>query len=80
MGILFILTKIFGIIGLILITWGIFIKDVRARDKIYIIGGSGLLLYSAYLKDPVFIPLQIIFVLSSIYHILTIKKKHFIFF
>lgn len=77
---LLILTKAFGVIGLILITLGIFIKDFKTRDKVYIIGGSALLIYSAYLKDPIFIPLQAFFVLSSIYHIHTIKKKRFIIF
>jgi lipid-A-disaccharide synthase-like uncharacterized protein len=75
-----IITKGLGVVGLLLITLGIFIKDVKKRDKIYIIGGSALLLYSAYLKDPIFIPLQVFFILSSIYHIHTIKKKRFIFF
>jgi len=75
-----IIVKIFGALGLILITWGIFEKNIRHRDRIYAIGGSGLLIYSLYLKDPIFIPLQIIFILSSLYHIHTLKKKRFIFF
>jgi len=75
-----IITKIFGVLGLLLITAGIFIKDVKKRDRVYIVGGSALLLYSAYLKDPIFIPLQAFFILSSFYHIHSIKKKKFIFF
>lgn len=75
-----ILTKILGAIGLILITWGIFEKNIRKRDRIYVIGGSGLLIYSLYLKDPIFIPLQIIFIIASAVHIYQLKKKRFIFF
>lgn len=72
--------KILGAIGLLLITWGIFEKDLRHRDRIYIIGGSALLIYSVYLKDPIFIPLQIFFIIASIIHIHQQKKKRFIFF
>ncbi len=75
-----IITKILGALGLIMIIWGTFEKDLRHRDRIYVIGGSGLLIYSLYLKDPIFIPLQIIFILAAIIHIYTIKKKRFIFF
>jgi len=75
-----IISKIFGVIGLILITAGVYIKDIRKRDRTYIIGGSGLLLYSVYLRDPIFMPLEAMFILSTMYHIHTIKKKKFIFF
>lgn len=75
-----IIIKIIGAFGLILITWGIFEKNLRHRDRIYIIGGSALLIYSLYLKDPIFVPLQAIFVMASLIHIYKIKKKHFIFF
>ena len=77
---LVLLLKILGALGLIVITWGIFEKNIRHRDRIYVIGGSALLIYSIYLKDPIFIPLQIIFTLASLYHIYTLKKKRYIFF
>lgn len=75
-----ILMKFLGALGLILITWGIFEKNIRHRDRIYIIGGSGLLIYSLYLRDPIFIPLQLVFILASVLHIYQLKKKRFIFF
>ena len=70
-----IIVKIFGAIGLILITTGIFAKKEINQDWIFIAGGSFLLIYSIYLKDPIFIPLQIVFVLASLYEIYTLKFK-----
>ena len=70
-----IVVKVFGALGLILITLGIFAKNEIKQDWIFIAGGSGLLIYSIYLKDPIFIPLQIIFILASLYEIYTINKK-----
>jgi len=74
------LFKLLGAIGLVLITWGIFEKNLRKRDRIYVVGGAGLLIYSVWLKDPIFIPLQLIFIIASIIHIHQLKKKRFIFF
>ncbi len=70
-----ILTKLAGALGLIFITWGIFIKQEIKQDYIFALGGTFLLVYSVYLKDPIFIPLQIIFILASLYEIYKIKKK-----
>ena len=70
-----ILMKFFGAIGLVCITYGIFSKEEKRQDAIFIIGGSGLLVYSIYLKDPIFIPLQIIFIAASLFEIFQIKKK-----
>lgn len=69
-----ILFKILGAIGLIFITAGIFAKNEIKQDWIFIAGGLFLLAYSIYLKDPVFIPLQIVFVLASLYEIYKLKK------
>ncbi|PIZ95574.1 MAG: hypothetical protein COX81_00715 [Candidatus Magasanikbacteria bacterium CG_4_10_14_0_2_um_filter_37_12] len=69
-----IIIKIIGAIGLVLITWGIFIKKETRQDYIFVLGGLFLLTYSIHLKDPIFIPLQIVFVLASLYEIHKIKK------
>lgn len=70
-----IITKIFGALGLILITWGIFAKNEKKQDWIFAGGGLFLLTYSIYLKDPIFIPLQIVFVGASLYEIYTLRKN-----
>lgn len=70
-----ILPKLLGAAGLILITTGVVTKNAYMRNWLFAVGGVGLLLYSIYLKDPVFIPLQIIFTSASAYEIYTLKKK-----
>lgn len=70
-----ILIKILGAIGLVLITIGIFAKKEINQDWIFVAGGICLLGYSIYLQDPIFIPLQIIFTLASLYEIYTLKFK-----
>jgi hypothetical protein len=69
------LPKILGACGLLFITWGIFIKDEIKQDWIFVTGGLLLLVYSISLRDPIFIPLQIIFTLASFYEIVMIKQK-----
>ena len=65
-----------GIIGLILIILGILIKkkDRKKRDILYIFGGILLASYSFYIKDTIFITLQIVFVLVVIYDLIKINK------
>lgn len=41
----------------------------------YVLGGIGLEIYSIYLKDTIFIILQIIFILAAIYDFAKILKK-----
>ena len=67
--------RLFGIIGLILIIVGIIVKNKnrKIRDVLYVIGGIFLMIYSYHIKDIIFIALQIIFVLVSVYDLS--KKK-----
>lgn len=67
--------KTIGAIGLVLITTGVLTKNDVKRNVLFIAGGIGLLIYSIYLGDPVFIPLQIIFTLASLYEIHKLKKS-----
>ena len=59
--------KLFGIAGLLLITAGVFMRNRREQDWLFIFGGLGLLVYSSYLRDPIFIVLQVVFTVASIY-------------
>jgi hypothetical protein len=69
------LFKITGALGLVFITIGVLTKD-RIRENIYfIVGGCLLEVYSVYLKDMIFIPLQVIFVLASVYELYELKKR-----
>ncbi len=60
------LPRILGAIGLLLITWGIFIDKETRQDVIFALGGAALLVYSISLRDPIFIPLQIVFIAASL--------------
>ena len=68
---------ILGIIGLLLIIFGVLIKnrDRKTRDAVYILGGLSLLAYSFYIRDTIFIILQIVFVLVAIYDIYLQKHQ-----
>lgn len=69
------LMKLIGAVGLVLITRGIFEKKEKRQDLIFALGGFFLLLYSIYLKDPIFIPLQIVFISASFYELHKLKTK-----
>lgn len=70
-----ILYKVFGAIGLILITAGVVIKDRKKQNLAFIFGGIFLLSYSISIKDPIFIPLQIIFTLVAVRELMQHRKK-----
>jgi len=64
-----------GILGLILIIFGVIAKKRKQEHKFFAIGGICLIIYSISIKDTIFIILEIIFTLTSIYE-LTKKKKN----
>lgn len=70
-----ILFRSIGAIGLLLITSGILLHGSKKQNVLFAMGGVCLLIYSMYLKDPVFIPLQIIFTAASLYEIYKLKHK-----
>ncbi|MCK5603308.1 hypothetical protein KAR91_15600, partial [Candidatus Pacearchaeota archaeon] len=70
-----IIFKILGAIGLLFITMGVLVKDRAKQNIFFIFGGLLLLSYSAWLQDPIFIPLQIIFTIAAIYELYCLKKK-----
>ena len=67
--------RIIGAIGLVFITTGVLTKKRINQNIYFIVGGSILSIYSIYLGDPIFIPLQIIFVIAAIYELHKLKKK-----
>lgn len=66
--------KRFGIIGIIFICLAILSKNKKQQNIFYLLGGSGLLIYSIYLKDFVFIILQMFVIFAVIYNL---TKKYF---
>ena len=65
------LLKIVGGLGLIIISIGVITDQKPKKDILFLIGGVDLLAYNIYIKDPVFIPLQIIFIIASSWEIYT---------
>jgi lipid-A-disaccharide synthase-like uncharacterized protein len=69
------LARIVGIAGLLCITYAIFIKKETKQDWFFVLGGVLLFYYSYTLGDAVFMMLQVVFTLASLYEIYTLKKK-----
>ncbi len=65
--------KIIGVLGLILIIIGIVTKKRKNQDIFYILGGTCLTIYSIYIRDLIFIILQIVFTLAAIYDFVKIQ-------
>jgi len=68
--------QLIGAIGLVIITAGVLIEDNRKQSRYFVVGGLCLLVYSIHLKDPIFIPLQIIFTAASLYEIYKPKQHN----
>lgn len=67
--------RIIGAIGLLLISVGIITKQRKNQDILYIIGGLLLDVYSIYTGDMIFIVLETIFTLASIYDLIKTNGK-----
>jgi len=69
-----IIFKIFGVVGLVLLCIGITVKNRDTRDIFSILGGAALLIYSIYLKDIIFIILQSVYILVTIFDYIKLKQ------
>jgi len=65
----------FGIAGLLIIAYALWVKNEKIQDALFIIGGACLLVYSAYIKDTIFIVLQVIFIISAFLELLKLRRK-----
>lgn len=66
---------IFGIIGLLIISFSIWLKNERLQDVLFVAGGISLLVYSIHIKDVIFIILQVVFIASALVELLQLKQK-----
>jgi len=66
--------KIIGVLGLVMISLGVITQKKESEDLIYIVGGILLLIYSSYIGDLIFVVLQIVFIISAIFHFIKVKK------
>ena len=73
--------KVIAIIGLIFIIFGTFMISLSGRTKrkyiysLLLIGGVGLLIYSIYINDIIFIILQTTYILIVVYDIIKLENK-----
>ena len=72
---MYVMFKIIGALGLILISAGILTKERERQDQLYIAGGILLEIYSIYLQDIIFIVLQIVFTVAAVYDLYKVKAK-----
>ena len=66
---------ILGAIGLVVISIAIWFKNEKKQDLLFIIGGLALFAYSLYIKNLIFVILQIVFIISSLTEIIKLNKK-----
>lgn len=67
--------KIFGIAGIIILSVAIWIKNERAQNGLFIVGGFALLIYSVNVGDSIFMALQGIFIVSAAIELIKNPKK-----
>lgn len=63
----------FGIVGLLLISRAVWLKDEKWQNILFITGGVSLLVYSINLGDKIFIILQLVFITSALAELLKLK-------
>jgi len=66
---------IIAVIGVLLATIGIIGRSELKSDYFHLVAGLCLVTYSIYIKDIVFIILQIIFMSGALYEIVKIRKE-----
>ncbi|MBT4209491.1 MAG: hypothetical protein HOE19_01070 [Candidatus Komeilibacteria bacterium] len=65
-----------GILGLVIISIGVFWQKKYIEDLLYMIGGASLFLYSYHINEWIFIPFSALFVMSALAHLVrTILPK-----
>lgn len=64
----------FGIVGLLLISRAVWVRDEKWQNILFIIGGTSLLVYSVNLGDKIFIILQLVFIASALSELLKLRK------
>jgi hypothetical protein len=66
---------IFGIIGLIIASYAIWVRNEKRRDLWFVVGGICLLAYSISIGSLIFTILQLVFIASATMEMVKLKKK-----
>ena len=67
--------KILGALGLIGIIVAVLTKDEKRQDRLFILGGLLLLCYSVFIRDIIFIILQIVFIAVALIELVQLSRK-----
>ncbi|MBT4516827.1 MAG: hypothetical protein HOC78_02940 [Candidatus Komeilibacteria bacterium] len=67
--------KFVGILGLSIISVGVFWQKKYVEDLLYVLGGIALFIYSYHIKEWIFVVLQVIFVISALSHLFRLLKN-----
>ena len=67
--------KFVGILGLVIISIGVFWQKKYIEDLLYIVGGIALFVYSYHIREWIFVVLQVIFVISALSHLFRLLKN-----
>lgn len=68
--------KLIGVVGLLIISVGIIVRNEKTQNILFIFGSLGLEAYSIYIRDTIFIILQIIFILTAAIELVVISRKN----
>ena len=69
-----IIFKLIGALGLLGIIVGVLLKNEKKQDVVFIIGGIFLLVYSSYIRDLIFIILQIVFIAVALIELIQLSR------
>lgn len=64
-----------GIIGLLIISFAVWMKNERRQDILFIIGGVLMFAYSISIDSAIFAVLQAVFVLSALFELVKLSRK-----
>jgi len=67
--------EILGIIGLLIISVAIWLKNEYKQDILFILGGIFMFIYSISIDDVIFSVLQFIFIVSAFLEIFKMNKN-----
>lgn len=67
--------EIAGVLGLLLISVGVILKNRKEEDVLYVAGGALLEVYSVSIHSTIFIILQIVFIVAAVYSLFKKRKQ-----
>jgi asparagine N-glycosylation enzyme membrane subunit Stt3 len=67
---------ILGILGLLILSFAVWLRNERKQDLWFVIGGILLLIYSISINNVIFTILQIVFITSALIELVKLARKN----